>query len=92
MVTSNPCLYTMTIGGSAAAATATYSVINPATEQILAQAPNCTREQLDAAVTAARRAQPSWAALPVETPRSSTIRPSRRASCRKNSSGRSCPC
>jgi aldehyde dehydrogenase (NAD+) len=66
MVTSNPSLYTMTIGGGAAAATATYPVINPATEQILAQALNCTREQLDAAVTAARRAQPSWAALPVE--------------------------
>ena len=56
--TSNPSLYTMTIGGDAAAAIATYPVINPATEQVLAEAPNCTRKQLDGAVTAARRATP----------------------------------
>lgn len=40
-----------------------YDVLNPASETIVAQAPDATREQLDAAVLAAREAQPAWAAL-----------------------------
>lgn len=40
-----------------------YDVLNPASETIVAQAPDATRQQLDAAVRAARQAQPAWAAM-----------------------------
>jgi len=42
-----------------------YPVINPATEEIIAQAPDATRAQLDAAVAAARRAFAAWKATPI---------------------------
>ena len=41
-------------------------VIDPATGKPAAQAPSAGPELLDRAVAAARRAQPAWAALPVE--------------------------
>lgn len=56
--------YHMTVNGRALAAAATHGVINPATEEVFAQAPIATREQLDLAVAAARAAQPAWAARP----------------------------
>ncbi|MFB4319322.1 aldehyde dehydrogenase family protein [Actinomadura sp. 21ATH] len=52
--------YTMTIGGEAVAAPATFGVINPATGEVAEQAPDCSREQLDAAMAAARDALPEW--------------------------------
>ncbi|MEW2354721.1 aldehyde dehydrogenase family protein [Spirillospora sp. NPDC029432] len=52
--------YTMTIGGEAVAAPATFGVINPATGEVAEQAPDCSREQLDAAMAAARDALPAW--------------------------------
>jgi aldehyde dehydrogenase (NAD+) len=52
----------MTINGAAAPALETIDVVNPATGRPFAKAPDCTREQLDAAVGAARAAQPAWAA------------------------------
>jgi aldehyde dehydrogenase (NAD+) len=55
----------MTIGGASATAPLTFPVVNPATLETVAGAPNCTGGLLDAAVTAAREAQPAWAAQPV---------------------------
>jgi acyl-CoA reductase-like NAD-dependent aldehyde dehydrogenase len=42
----------------------TFDVANPATGEVFAQAPECTREQLDAVFAAAAAAQPGWAADP----------------------------
>lgn len=58
--------YEMTIGGATAAAVNMMDVINPATGKAFAEAPDCTKEQLDAAVETARKAQPAWRALPID--------------------------
>jgi acyl-CoA reductase-like NAD-dependent aldehyde dehydrogenase len=42
----------------------TYTVLNPATEEPIAQVPAATRADVDKAVKAARAAAPGWAALP----------------------------
>ena len=57
--------FTMTIDGRAAPAGATFAAYNPATEGIVAQAPDATQTQLDEAVAAAKAAFPAWAARPV---------------------------
>jgi phenylacetaldehyde dehydrogenase len=41
-------------------------VVNPATEEIVATAPNATRADAEAAAAAAREAWPGWAATPAE--------------------------
>ena len=41
-------------------------VVNPATEEVLAQCPRASKAQLDAAVAAAKTAFPGWAATPIE--------------------------
>ncbi|MBB5536115.1 aldehyde dehydrogenase family protein [Rhizobium giardinii] len=56
--------YTMTIGGVAVSANKTAAVLNPATEEIIAQVPSAGREELDAAVVAARAAFPGWSNRP----------------------------
>jgi acyl-CoA reductase-like NAD-dependent aldehyde dehydrogenase len=56
----------MTIDGAEVATRATVDVVNPATEEVIAHAPECTHEQLDAAVASAERAFPGWAALAFE--------------------------
>ncbi len=53
---------TMTIGGEAVATEATFGVRNPATGEVFAQAPECSRAQLDAAMDAAAKAFPDWRA------------------------------
>ena len=60
-------LATLTIGGEPqAGAAGSYPVHNPARPaEIVGQAPAADRAQLDAAVTAARRAAPGWRALDV---------------------------
>ncbi len=58
--------FAMTIGGERVAGGATFDVVNPATEAVIASVPDATREQLDAAVAAARRAFPGWSATPIE--------------------------
>lgn len=58
--------YTMTIGGRAIEGADTFPVVNPATEEVIAQAPDCSREQLDEAVAAARKAFAGWRATPIE--------------------------
>lgn len=56
--------YTMTIDGRAATSPTRFEAFNPATEEVIAEAPEADRSQLDAAVAAARRAFPAWAARP----------------------------
>ena len=50
----------MTIAGEAVAANDVIDVVNPATGEVFAQAPRCSREQLDAAMSAASDALASW--------------------------------
>jgi len=57
--------FTMTIGGLPVAGESSFPVINPATTDCLAQAPEASRAQLDAAVAAARRAFDGWQAVPL---------------------------
>ena len=52
----------MTIGGSDVPAESTFPVINPATGEPHASAPDATREQLDAAMEAASKAYRDWRA------------------------------
>jgi acyl-CoA reductase-like NAD-dependent aldehyde dehydrogenase len=52
--------YTMTIDGQAAASPGTLRVVNPATGAVFAEVPDCTREQLDAAMASAQRAFQPW--------------------------------
>lgn len=50
----------MTIDGKAVAGESTFGVVNPATGEVFAQAPDCSRAQLDGVMEAAQRAQRSW--------------------------------
>jgi acyl-CoA reductase-like NAD-dependent aldehyde dehydrogenase len=50
----------MTIDGKAVGAEAAIDVINPATGEIFARAPDCSREQLDAAMESSQAAFKSW--------------------------------
>jgi acyl-CoA reductase-like NAD-dependent aldehyde dehydrogenase len=52
----------MTIDGQVVAAGSTFGVVDPATGAEFAQAPECSREQLDAAMDAATRAGRAWRA------------------------------
>src|ERR1700687_1557997 len=57
--------YTMTIDGRAVEGLAKLPVINPATEEIIGQAPDANTQDLDAAVAAGRRASASWQRTPI---------------------------
>lgn len=57
--------YAMTIDGAPAAAYFTIDVINPATEDVIFAAPDASRDQLEEAVAAARRAFPAWRDTPL---------------------------
>jgi acyl-CoA reductase-like NAD-dependent aldehyde dehydrogenase len=55
------------IGGKwVTASDGTYDIINPATEQVVGQAPNASAADALAAAAAAKEAQPAWAAWSVE--------------------------
>jgi acyl-CoA reductase-like NAD-dependent aldehyde dehydrogenase len=54
--------FTMTIDGQAAPTAATFDVLNPATNEVYAQAPECSKEQLDAAMESAAKAYRDWKA------------------------------
>ncbi|MGE0801253.1 MAG: aldehyde dehydrogenase family protein, partial [Lautropia sp.] len=56
--------YMNTVNGRPVAGTATFESVNPATGEVIGLVPRSTHEQVDAAVAAARAAQPAWAALP----------------------------
>jgi acyl-CoA reductase-like NAD-dependent aldehyde dehydrogenase len=58
--------YAMTIDGKRIVTTDTGVAINPATEQEICRYPLGSRDDLDAAVSAARRAFPEWSAKPIE--------------------------
>lgn len=58
--------FTLTINGRAAAGAGSLPVLNPATEQTVADAPAASRAQLDEAVAAARQAFPGWRDTPLE--------------------------
>lgn len=53
--------YNLIIDGKKVATAETFPVLNPATEQVVAQAPKATAEHLNQAVAAARRAFPPGA-------------------------------
>jgi acyl-CoA reductase-like NAD-dependent aldehyde dehydrogenase len=55
--------FKLLINGKMEQGDAMMGVINPATEEIFAQAPRASRAQLDKAVAAAKAAFPSWSAL-----------------------------
>ena len=52
--------YANLIGGEMVTTDATLDVVNPATEQVIAQVPACGKDELDRAVDAARAAFKSW--------------------------------
>jgi acyl-CoA reductase-like NAD-dependent aldehyde dehydrogenase len=52
--------FTMTIDGQAVTSPGTLKVINPATGEVFAEVPDCTREQLDVAMESAQRAFRTW--------------------------------
>jgi acyl-CoA reductase-like NAD-dependent aldehyde dehydrogenase len=56
--------FSMTIGGRAAQAEDWLDVINPATEEVVARVPDCSRDRFDEAVAAARAAFPVWRDTP----------------------------
>jgi len=53
---------TLLIDGQSVPTDARFGVVNPATEEVFAQAPDPSRENLEAAVAAARAAFPAWRA------------------------------
>jgi len=57
--------FAMTVDGKELSADAAIDVINPATEEVVARAPDMVRDQLDLAVAAARRAFPLWRDTPL---------------------------
>lgn len=57
--------YAMTIGGKLCDADNSFEAINPATEEVIAKVPDASRDQVDAAVAAAKAAYPYWMARPI---------------------------
>jgi len=55
---------TMTIAGHSEACKETFPVLNPANGKVIGNAPECTADLLDLAVTSAREASESWLADP----------------------------
>ncbi|WP_240704876.1 aldehyde dehydrogenase family protein [Croceicoccus sediminis] len=56
----------MTIGGKSVDAESHFEAVNPATEQVIAQVPDASHEQLETAVAAAKAAFGPWSARPVD--------------------------
>jgi acyl-CoA reductase-like NAD-dependent aldehyde dehydrogenase len=56
--------HTMTINGEPVDGEDEFDVLNPATEEVVGRAPDCSRAQLDAAMQASERAFPLWSADP----------------------------
>ncbi len=61
--------YKMTIGGKPADAKQTIEVINPATGKLLGQVPNASKDQLNQAVAAAKKAFKTWSVSSYEARR-----------------------
>ncbi len=58
--------YEMTIDGKGVTAPSMIDVVNPANGDVFSQAPDCTKEQLDAAVESSRKAFKTWRKVPIE--------------------------
>jgi acyl-CoA reductase-like NAD-dependent aldehyde dehydrogenase len=58
--------FKLLIGGKLVAGDSTMPVVNPATEETLANCPRGSERQLNEAVAAAKAAFPTWAAKPIE--------------------------
>lgn len=58
--------YNMLIDGKAVSASETLDVVNPATEEVVGRIPDASRDDLDRAVAAARKAYPGWSAKPID--------------------------
>ncbi|HMC14470.1 MAG TPA: aldehyde dehydrogenase family protein [Albitalea sp.] len=56
----------MLIDGRLIGGAATLPVVDPATEEVFAHAPDCSAEELDQAIDAARRAFPAWRSTDIE--------------------------
>jgi acyl-CoA reductase-like NAD-dependent aldehyde dehydrogenase len=56
--------FSMTIGGRKVAGQESFAIINPATGELVGQAPNASAADLDDAVSAAKAAYRSWSGLP----------------------------
>ena len=54
--------FVMTVDGGAQPTSETFGVVNPATGAVFEQAPECSREQLDAAMESAHKAYRDWRA------------------------------
>jgi acyl-CoA reductase-like NAD-dependent aldehyde dehydrogenase len=54
--------FTMTIDGQPTPTAGTFDVLNPATGEVYAQAPECSKEQLDAAMESSAKAYRDWKA------------------------------
>ena len=65
--------FKLLINGALVEGDATVEVINPATEEVLAQAPAASAAQMDSAVGAAKAAFPAWAAQPIEARRNALL-------------------
>lgn len=61
--------YKFLIGGRMIDGATTSPVLNPATEEVVAQAPRASVVQIDEAVLAAKAAFPAWAATPIDARR-----------------------
>ena len=59
-------MYSMLINGQMSAGDKTFPVRNPATEEDFAEAPDCSKEQLNMAVEAAQKAFPLWGKSSIE--------------------------
>ena len=57
--------YSMTIDGQAVSSPVRFETYNPATEEVIGDVPEASRDQLDASVAAARRAFPAWSSRPI---------------------------
>jgi len=57
--------FKLLINGKLVSGVASLDVINPATEEVLAEAPRADRAQLDEAIAAAKAAFPAWSAKPI---------------------------
>src|ERR1700749_140745 len=66
--------YQLLIDGQMVPGDLTMPVLNPATEEVLAQCPRASKDQLDKAVAAAKAAYPAWAATPIEQRRALVIK------------------
>lgn len=65
--------YVMTIDGQDAVGQGVIDVVNPATGQVFAQAPDAGATELDAAVEAAKGAFPAWRSTPIENRRAAMV-------------------